>query len=120
MNSAQVLLDVPPLAGFSMTFPVFFDFLQDYHIFVTLFVFGDEAADRTVVRSLPLRRKETARQLVHLPVIRDTFAAFSLSLAGLVGTGALGRILFKMALRHTWPPIPPISLSDLFEDRGSQ
>jgi len=65
-----------------------------------LFIFGDEAPDRSVVSSLPFRREETARELLHFPVIGNTFTAPSLPFTGFVGAGAPGCVLFDIAFQH--------------------
>ena len=65
-----------------------------------LLIFGDEAPDRSVVSSLPFRREETARELLHFPVIGNTFTAPSLPFTGFVGAGAPGFVLFDIAFQH--------------------
>jgi hypothetical protein len=64
------------------------------------FVFGDEATNRTVISFFTLGREETARQLFHLPMIGDTFATVSLSLAGLIGAGTPSFVFVHAAFRH--------------------
>ena len=53
-----------------------------------LFIFRDEAANRTIVRSFTLGAEETAWKLLHPPVIGDALAASSLAVAGFIGTSA--------------------------------
>lgn len=61
---------------------------------IHLTVFGDEAADGTVVGSFSLWRKETTWQLFLTPMVGDTFTASSLSLTGLIGAGASCFVFF--------------------------
>ena len=65
-----------------------------------LFIFRDEAPDRSVVSSLPFRREETTRELLHFPVIGNTFTAPSLPFTGFVGAVAPGFVLFDIAFEH--------------------
>ncbi len=69
-----------------------------------LFILGDESPDGTVVSSLSLRREETARELLHFPVIGNTFTAPSLPFTGFVGAGAPGFVLFDIAFEHQRTP----------------
>ncbi len=71
---------------------------------MVLLVFRDEAADRTVVGPFTLRRENTARQLLHLPVVGDALAAVTFPLARLVSAGASGFIPIDMAFSHLKPP----------------
>ena len=64
------------------------------------FIFRDEAPDRSIVSSLPFGREETARELLHFPVIGNTFTAPSLPFTGFVGAGAPGFVLFDIAFQH--------------------
>jgi hypothetical protein len=59
-----------------------------------LFLFSNEATDRTVIRSFALRREKTTRKLFLLPVISDALTTFSLAVTGVVCAGALGFVLF--------------------------
>jgi hypothetical protein len=58
------------------------------------FILSDKAADRTIVRSFTLRREETARKLLHLPVIGDALTTSSLAFTGFISTGASGFVFF--------------------------
>ncbi len=71
---------------------------------MVLFVFRNEAADRTVVGTFTLRRENTARQLLHLPVIGDALAAVAFPLARLISTGASRFIPIDMTFRHLSNP----------------
>ena len=65
-----------------------------------LFILGNKSPDGAVVSSLPFRREETTRELLHFPVIGNTFTAPSLPFTGFVGAGAPGLILFYMTFHH--------------------
>jgi hypothetical protein len=56
-------------------------------------ILRDEAADRAIVRSFPLRTEETAWKLLHPRVIGDTLAASPLAVTGFIGTGASNFVL---------------------------
>jgi|GEM_PF-5530293 hypothetical protein len=57
-------------------------------------VLCNEAKYRTIIRSLSLRREETAWKLLHPPMISDALATFSLAVTGLISTGASGFVFF--------------------------
>jgi len=65
-----------------------------------LFILGNKSPDGAVVSSLPFRREETTRELLHFPVIGNTFTALSLPFTGFVGAVAPGFILFYIAFQH--------------------
>ena len=65
-----------------------------------LFILGNKSPDGAVVSSLPFRREETTRELLHFPVIGNTFTAPPLPVTGFVGAGALGFVLFDIAFQH--------------------
>jgi hypothetical protein len=67
----------------------------------SLRVFGDEAADGTIVGSFTFRREETAWKLFHLSVINDALAASSFFFARLIGATAPGQVLLWMTFGHT-------------------
>ncbi len=69
-----------------------------------LFVFRNEAADRTVVGPFTLRRENAARQLLHLPVIGDALAAVAFPLTRLISTGTSGLVPIDMTFRHLSNP----------------
>jgi hypothetical protein len=64
------------------------------------FIFRNKSPDRSVVSSLPFGGEETARELLHFPVIGNTFTAPSLPVTGFISAGAPGFILFDIALQH--------------------
>ena len=65
-----------------------------------LFILGNKSTDRTVVSSLPFGSEETTRELLHFPVIGNTFTALSLPFTGFVGAVAPGFVLFDIAFEH--------------------
>ncbi len=65
-----------------------------------LFILGNKSPDGAVVSSLPFGSEETTRELLHFPVIGNTFTAPSLPFTGFVGAVAPGFILFYIAFQH--------------------
>src|SRR4030042_2968090 len=63
-------------------------------------MYAQKVPDGAVVSSLPFRREETTRELLHFPVIGNTFTALSLPFTGFVGAVAPGFILFYIAFQH--------------------
>jgi len=64
----------------------------------------NEMGDGAVIRALRLRWEETAGQFPHSPVVADTFTAFALARARLVGAGAFGSILVDVTLHILFLP----------------
>jgi hypothetical protein len=64
------------------------------------FIFRDEPLDGAVVSPLPFGCEETTRKLLHPPVIRNALTALSLPVAGFIGAGAPGCVLFDIAFGH--------------------
>jgi hypothetical protein len=64
------------------------------------FILGNKSPDGAVVSSLPFGSEETTRELLHFPVIGNTFTAPSLPFTGFVGAVAPGFILFYIAFQH--------------------
>jgi hypothetical protein len=64
------------------------------------FVSLDEPIQGTVVCSFDIVREKTGRELLHIPVIPDAFAAGSLPAAGLPAAITVLEILFALAFFH--------------------
>jgi hypothetical protein len=52
-----------------------------------LFIFRNEATNRTIVGSFTLGTEETAWKLLHPPMIGDALTASSFAVTGFIGTG---------------------------------
>ncbi len=61
----------------------------------------DEPGNGSVVGSLYFGREQATRQFSAATMVDDALAALSLPLAGLVGTGAFGRVVPDAAF-HDW------------------
>jgi hypothetical protein len=68
------------------------------------FILRNKSPDRSVVSSLPFGGEETARELLHFPVIGNTFTAPSLPVTGFISASAPGFILFDIAFEHQRTP----------------
>jgi len=64
---------------------------------------GDKIPERAVERAFPGRREEATRKFIIPPVIRNTFATFSLAGARVIRAGALLQIFLQIAFHFQIP-----------------